>query len=156
MHRRVADELEQKVTNLNLHEEIDRDMYEEIYEKSGARMRVEESVSLIGTHEDLSKYTRAQIEEKYYGIRASYVDLCEQALQSMTLLLALDLKVSQVFAIIEEEAADAPLKSGELERLLRTAGFFSTSKFYLVPGALEKPGKGGKPKRDRGHLIVIK
>ena len=156
MHKKVSDELEQKITNLSLHADIDRGIFEEIYEKSGAKLCVEESLRLVGTHEDLSRYTRAQLEEKYHGILASYADLREQTLQFMTLFFALDLKVSHVLAIIEEEAAGAPLRHGELQQLLWTAGFSSTHKFYLVPDAPQKLTATSKPKRDRGKLRIIK
>ena len=160
MHKRVVDELSLRITNLNLHTERDKSIFDEIYEKSGAKKCVEQSVRLIGMHEDLSRYTREQLEEKYHGVLANFVDTRAEAVQFMTLLATLDLKLSHVIAMLEEEAGKYPLKLGELRELAYTAGFSSTHKFYKVSGAPQEekqaPVKVEKVKGDRGKLRLIK
>jgi len=74
----------------------------------------------------------------------------------MTLFIALDVKLSQVMIILEEEAGKYPLKLGELQDILSTAGFSSVHKFYAVPEDPKKPAEVPKPKRDRGKLRLIK
>ncbi len=156
MHKKVEHELSSRITNINLGTERDKGLFEEMYEKTGAKHCVEESVRLVGVHEDLSNYSRKQLEEKYHGILATYVDSRTQAIQFMTLFIALDVKLSQVMIVLEEEAGKYPLKLGELRDILYTAGFFSVHKFYVVSEDPKEPAEVPKPKRDRGKLRLIK
>lgn len=156
MQKKIEDELKEKITNLDLDEEADRGIYDEIYKKSGAEAYREELRQLVRTHENLTRYSRAQLEEKYRGIVASYVDCRIETIEWITLLRSLDLKVSRVVGILEVECEKFPLKHGELAQLLDFGGLFADHKFYAPVQDSGKKAEPKKPKRDRGHLKLMK
>ena len=152
MQSRVERDLKEKITNLDMQTEDDWEVYEEICQENAPSM--EKQKQACHQLQNLNGYSRRQLEERYCAMA---IISCTEAMEYMTLLCVLDLKVSRTVSLLRERCEKHPLMPGELAQILEEAGFFSEHKFYRTTEETKEESQSlPKPKRDRGHLKLIK